>query len=149
VFRYLLQANDRQLVPLADELSFIRSYGHLLQARHSDGLVLTLHVDPAHESMCLPPLTLQMLVENAVRYNIILPEQPLHIRIYTTPDNRLYVANSLQRKPLRVETGGAGLTNLTIRYGLFNEGELAIEERPEEFVVSMPLLCETRMAELN
>ncbi|HEV7351197.1 sensor histidine kinase [Telluribacter sp.] len=149
VFRYLLQASERHLVPLAEEVEFIRSFGHLLQVRYPAGLVLDLSIDPAQESLLIPPLTLQMLVENAVRYNIILPEQPLHIRIYTTADRRLYVANTLQRKPLRVETTGAGLTNLTVRYGLLNEGELTIEEQPQWFVVSMPLVSTERIAELS
>ncbi|GAB3178089.1 sensor histidine kinase [Telluribacter humicola] len=148
VFRYLLQS-ERQLVPLSEEVEFIQSFGHLLQVRYPAGLVMDISIDATQKSLFIPPLTLQMLVENAVRYNVILPEQPLHIRIYTTPDQRLSVANSLQRKPLRVETTGAGLTNLTIRYGLLNEGELIIEEQPDWFVVSMPLVTESRLAELK
>ncbi|MBD2756739.1 sensor histidine kinase [Spirosoma validum] len=146
VFRYLLQASDHNLVPLRDEMTFIRSYFHLLQTRYQAGLVLDVAVDPADEEGLIPPLTLQVLVENAVRYNIILPAQPLHIRIYTTPDQRLYVANTLQRKVLRVQVTGAGLTNLATRYELLNEGKLVIEEKTGWFVVSLPLVSEGRQA---
>lgn len=149
VFRYLLQASERQLVPLRDEVMFIRSYGHLLQTRYQTGLVLDLDINPLHESRLIPPLTLQVLFENAVRYNVILPEQPLHVRVYTTPDNRLFVANTLQRKTLRVDTAGAGLTNLATRYELLNQGELVIEEQPGWFVVSLPLVSEGRLAEVG
>ncbi len=147
VFRYLLQASDRRLVPLREEVAFIHSYCHLLQTRYQGGLVLDLAIDTSHESLLVAPLTLQMLVENAVRYNVILPERPLHIRMYTTPDQRLHVANTLQRKTIRVETAGAGLTNLATRYELLNQGELVIEEQPGWFVVSLPLVSRGLLAE--
>ena len=149
VFRYLLQASDHQLVPLRNELAFIRSYFHLLKTRYQTGLVLDLSIDDAYESLLIPPLTLQVLVENAVRYNIILPQQPLHIRIYTTPDQRLLVANTLQRKTLRIETAGAGLTNLATRYKLLDEGKLIVEEQPHWFVISLPLVTEGRLVEVK
>lgn len=148
VFRYLLQASNHRLVTLREEMDFIRSYGHLLQTRYPNGLLLSLTADAAQETLLMPPLTLQMLVENAVRYNVILPEQPLHIRIYTTPNRRLHVANTLQRKALRVDTYGAGLTNLATRYELLNEGQLVIEEQPGWFVVSLPLLSQRRTDEV-
>jgi sensor histidine kinase YesM len=149
VFRYLLQASDQRLVPLREEVAFMRSYFHLLQTRYRTGLVLSLSIDASHESQLVPPLTLQVLVENAVRYNIILPEQPLHIRIYTTADQRLHVANTLQRKTIRVDTAGAGLANLATRYDLLNEGHLSIEEQPGWFVVGLPLISEGRLAEVG
>ncbi|UFH52384.1 sensor histidine kinase [Spirosoma sp. KNUC1025] len=149
VFRYLLQASEHRLIPLREEIKFIRSYFHLLQTRYQTGLVLELSVDPSVEQGLIPPLTLQVLVENAVRYNVILPSKPLHIRIYTMPDQRLYVANSLQRKTLRVETAGAGLSNLATRYELLNTGKLLIEEQAGWFVVSLPLVSEGRVAELE
>ena len=149
VFRYLLQASERNLVALQDEVTFIRSYGHLLQTRYQGGLWLDISIDSSYNARLIPPLTLQMLVENAVRYNVILPEQPLHIRIATTPDGRFSVANTLQRKTLRVDTAGAGLANLTVRYELLNEGKLIIEEQPDWFVVSLPLVSEGRLAEVE
>lgn len=149
VFRYLLQANDHRLVPLRDELAFIRSYGHLLETRYQTGLMFELNVDPTHNSLLIPPLSLQVLVENAVRYNSILPEQPLHIRIYSTPDERLLVANTLQRKIIRVETAGAGLNNLATRFELLNEGKLSISEESGWFTVSLPLAKERKLVEIG
>ncbi|QIP11889.1 histidine kinase [Spirosoma aureum] len=149
VFRYLLQASEHQLVPLHDEIAFIRSYFHLLQTRYQTGLILDLSVDTSEGQGLIPPLTLQVLVENAVRYNVILPGKPLHVRIYTTADQRLYVANTLQPKSLRVETAGGGLSNLVTRYELLNEGKLVIEEQPGWFIVSLPLMSEGRVAEVG
>ena len=149
VFRYLLQASDYQLISLDDELEFIRSYFHLLQTRYQAGLILELSVEPSRGHWFIPPLALQVLVENAVRYNVILPQKPLHIRIYTGADHRIFVANTLQLKILRVETAGAGLGNLATRYQLLNEGDLLIEEQPGWFVVSLPLMSERKLLEIE
>jgi hypothetical protein len=144
LFRYLLEASEQQLVTLGEEVNFIRSYTHLLLTRYPNNLVIDLQIEPASEDWLIPPLTLQLLVENAVRHNVMLPEQPLTIRIYTMSDQRLYIANSLQRKSLLVESDRARLTNLTIRYELLNKGELIIEEKSDWFLVSLPLICNMR-----
>ncbi|MVM37655.1 sensor protein lytS [Spirosoma sp. HMF3257] len=140
VFRYLLQAGEQQLIPLRDEIAFIQSYFHLLKTRYQAGLVLELDIDETQQAQLIAPLTLQMLVENAVRYNVILPEQPLHIRISTTPNGWLWVENTLQRKPLLVDTSGANLTNLATKYELLGQKTVLIEERRGWFIVSVPLL---------
>ncbi|GAB3989528.1 hypothetical protein GCM10028807_14630 [Spirosoma daeguense] len=148
VFRYLLQASEQRLVPLRSEIQFIQSYFHLLQTRYQDGLRLELGIDTSQESLLLPPLALQILVENAVRYNVILAEKPLHIRIYTTAEQRLYVENTLQLKNLRVEVDSDGLTNLAARYKLLNEGDVLIMEKDGWFSISMPLLTEGKLVEV-
>ncbi|MBO0936050.1 histidine kinase [Fibrella sp. HMF5335] len=148
VFRYLLQASSQPSITLGDELAFVRAYSHLLQARYDAGLQLEVAVEASQEQAHLVPLTLQTLIENAIRYNIILPEQPLRIRIYTE-QGRLFVANTLQRKTLRVATAGSGLTNLAMRYKLTNHGQLAINETAGWFVVSLPLVREEENAPLT
>lgn len=148
VFRYILQASNRSFVPLGDELAFGRSYGHLLQARYGIGLELDIAVTSSDEQQLIVPLTLQILVENAVHYNIILPEQPLRIRIYTTP-GRLHVDNTLQRKNLRVARAGSGLTLLTMRYDLLNQGAFLIAEEGDWFKVSLPLIEQEELAALE
>ncbi|MBO0952579.1 sensor histidine kinase [Fibrella forsythiae] len=145
VFRYLLQASSRSSVTLGEELAFVRAYIHLLQARYDTGLQLDVAVDASQEEAYLVPLTLQTLIENVIRYNVILPEQPLRIRIYTE-QGRLFVANTLQRKTLRVAMAGSGLTNLAMRYKLTNYGQLAINETAGWFVVSLPLVRELENA---
>ncbi|MBO0930258.1 sensor histidine kinase [Fibrella aquatilis] len=148
VFRYLLQASNQPSATLGEELAFVRAYSHLLQARYEAGLQLDVAVDASQEQAYLVPLTLQTLIENAIRYNVILPEQPLRIRIYTE-GGRLFVANTLQRKTLRVATAGSGLTNLAMRYKLTNYGQLAISETAGWFVVSLPLMHQEENALLT
>jgi hypothetical protein len=148
VFRYILQASNLSSISLSDELDFARSYGHLLQARYGAGLEVDIAVDSSDKQQLIVPLTLQILVENAVRYNVILPEQPLRIRIYTTP-GRLHVDNTLQRKNLRVSKAGSGLTLLTMRYDLLSQGAVLITEEGTWFAVSLPLMEKEELAALE
>jgi len=140
VYRYLLQTNEQELTPLAVELSFIDSYYHLLKTRHGTGLQLEVHVAEEYLAHQLPPLTLQMLVENAVKHNVILTNRPLRIEIKTTPTGNLRVSNNLQRKTTRVESNHVGLRNITARYQLLAQTAPAIEAGPDQFVILLPLL---------
>ncbi|OUJ74673.1 sensor histidine kinase [Hymenobacter crusticola] len=140
VYRYLLQTNEQELTPLAVELNFINSYYHLLKTRHGAGLQLDVQVAEKYLAHQLPPLTLQMLVENAVKHNVILTNRPLRIEIKTTPTGSLRVSNNLQRKTTRVESNHVGLHNITARYQLLAQTAPAIEAGPEQFVILLPLL---------
>ncbi|WP_229311146.1 sensor histidine kinase [Larkinella soli] len=140
VYRYLLQANHREVVPLQSELEFITSYTNLLHTRYGASLRVSQEIDPALLDLCLPPQSLQTLVDNAIKYNIMLPGKPLTIRIRTTPDGRLQVTNSLQRKTIRVETSQHRLSALIAKYRLLGETQVSITETGTEFEVTLPLL---------
>ncbi len=140
VYRYLLRANEADLTPLRTELHFIESYFHLLKTRHGEGIRLETAVSDAFADSPLPPLTLQLLVENAVKHNVILPEEPLTVRIRTTPARQLVVENTLQRKRLRVESNGVGLSNIAVKYRLLGQAEPLVEEQNGWFRVTLPLL---------
>ncbi len=145
VYRYLLRSNEGELTPLRTELEFIRSYFHLLKTRYGAGISLTVEVPDETQGALILPLALQLLVENALKYNRILPEEPLHIRIRVQPDrelpiDRLWVENSLQRKILRVDPDREGLTNMGVRYRLLGQPEPIIDERGGWFSVALPLI---------
>ncbi len=140
VYRYLLRSNDSSLVPLATELEFIQSYYHLLKTRHGDSLTLETHIHPGAEMRQLPPLTLQLLIENAVKHNIILPEQPLTIALTTNEQQHLIVSNNLQRKPSRALSNGVGLSNILTKYQILGQPMPIIEDDGREFRVTLPLL---------
>ena len=140
VYRYLLRSNDNDLTTLSVELGFIQSYFHLLKTRHGANIRLEVAVQDCHAEALLPPLTLQLLVENAVKHNVILSKQPLTIRIQTNTQKQLIVENSLQRKTLRVDSNGVGLSNITVKYQLLNQPPPLIEEREGWFRVTLPLL---------
>ncbi len=140
VYRYLLQTSERELTTLRNELEFIKSYYHLLKTRHGASLALYREVDEAYLDAQLPPLTLQLLVENAVKHNVLLPEDPLTISILTTEAGELVVANTIHRKSVRVLSNRVGLANIASRYRLLNLSEPLIEDDGRFFIVRLPLL---------
>ncbi|MPR36852.1 sensor histidine kinase [Salmonirosea aquatica] len=145
VYRYVLRANraegpDQNLTDLDTELDFIHSYFHLLKTRHASGLELIVSVDEGARANLLPPLTLQLLVENAVKHNIVLPELPLTIEISTDGANQLFIKNTLQRKRTRVASNGVGLSNILTKYQLLGQPLPHFQECDGMFVVSLPLI---------
>ena len=140
VYRYLLRTNEDGLTTLDTELQFIHSYFHLLKTRYGDGLELELKIDDRSLGYLLPPLTLQMLVENAVKHNMILRDSPLRIMILTTNSNRLVVSNNLQRKDRMVYSTKVGLNNIHNKYRLMKQEEIMIRDDGKEFAVAVPLI---------
>jgi sensor histidine kinase YesM len=135
VYRYLLQNNVAELTSLATEVRFIRSYFHLQQTRYGNGLTMEIDVADEWAEAQLPPLTLQLLVENAVKHNIVAADQPLHIQIRTDSTGQLIVANNLQRKTSRADrravlSNGVGLANIATKYELLGQPAVRIEELP-------------------
>ncbi|MFC5408695.1 sensor histidine kinase [Larkinella bovis] len=149
VYRYLLRSNENDLVTLFDELRFLRSYFHLLQTRFGSSIALQVTVAPESREALLPPLTLQLLVENAVKHNIILPDQPLTIRIRTTSPDTLIVENNLQRKNLRIESNGVGLSNIDHKYRLLNQPAPLVGEADGWFQVILTLLQQPQTQFIN
>jgi LytS/YehU family sensor histidine kinase len=154
VYRYLLQTTGPgapageadELATLERELAFIESYFHLLKTRHGPGLHLTVAVADEYRQHRLPPLALQLLVENAVKHNVILPHRPLHIDIATTAHGALRVRNNLQQKATRAgrfESTQIGLANIRNRYQLLAQAEPLIESDSLYFTVTLPLLAQS------
>ena len=140
VYRYLLRTNEDGLTTLDAEMHFIYSYFHLLKTRYGDGLELETIIDERYAGHQLPPLTLQMLVENAVKHNMILKDSPLKILIMTTNSGRLVVSNNLQRKDRMVSSNKVGLTNIVNKYRLMKQEEISVRDDGKEFAVVVPLI---------
>lgn len=140
VFRYLLRNNDTELTTLAQELQFMRSYYHLLQTRYGRAISMHTHVDPTFESYLLPPLTLQLLVENAVKHNRLHKESPLRIELFSEAPARLVVRNNLAAREQRIESTGIGLRSINSRYSLLNHEPLTIQKEDGFFCVVIPLI---------
>lgn len=148
VYRYLLQTNQSQLVTLRAELDFIRSYGYLLQTRYGPALDWRLRVDNDGRDYYLPPLTLQLLVENAIGHNILDAERPLSISIELT-GNRLIVKNIIQRKTRQIKTLPGGLINLTTQFGLVGLRSPHITDDGLWFCVQVPLALKNMESEVT
>ncbi|WP_077924253.1 sensor histidine kinase [Spirosoma sp. 209] len=144
VYRYLLRTNDIELTTLQTELTFVDSYYHLLKTRYGSGIDLIRDIDASLLAYRLPPLTLHLLLENAIKHNIVSADQPLIIRLSTTPDGWLTISNTLQRKPAnRVSSTQKGLLNILNKYQLLGQRTPRVEETNNTFVVSLPLLPPT------
>jgi sensor histidine kinase YesM len=140
VYRYLLRTNEEGLTTLDSDMQFIYSYYHMLKTRYGDGLDMETKIDNHYLNYQIPPLTLQMLVENAVKHNMILKNNPLKILIMTTNSGRLIVSNNLQRKDRMVSSNKVGLTNIVNKYRLMKKEEISVRDDGKEFAVVVPLI---------
>jgi sensor histidine kinase YesM len=140
VYRYLLRNNEDELVPLSTELKFIQSYYHLLKTRYGNGIEMKLNIENNPEDYLLPPLTLQLLVENAVKHNNLLKEKPLVIEISLPEKGWLVVKNNLQKKTITVDSSKIGLNNIREKFRLLEQSDVVINETATEFLVGLPLL---------
>jgi sensor histidine kinase YesM len=145
VYRYLLRNNEDDLTTLSEELQFIRSYAHLLQTRYCESLQMLVNIHPKYHEHRLPPLTLQMLVENAVKHNRMMKECPLRIMLRTENGN-LIVVNNLQRKVRQVSSNRVGLGNITKKYKLLGQPDIVVKETQKEFAVIIPLIAPSPVA---
>ncbi|RZJ92646.1 MAG: sensor histidine kinase [Chryseobacterium sp.] len=140
VYRYVLNFNEQYLTPLKDELSFIRSYLYILNERFEDALQVEIDVDEHCLDLYIPSMSLQLLVENAVKHNMILPESPLRISITCIDKLSLTVENNFQPKKTAAEGTGTGLKNIVERYKLIAGRTIDVSNDGEKFTVNIPLL---------
>jgi two-component system LytT family sensor kinase len=140
VYRYLLTFHDHQRISVQAELAFTRSYLYILQERLEDSLQVSISINKAYVDYYMPPLTLQILVENAVKHNIASAEQPLYLRIYANADDTITVENSYQPKRSMEESNGKGLQNIRDRYKLLAGKAIEVGCKHANFVVTLPLL---------
>jgi two-component system LytT family sensor kinase len=139
VYRYLLDNKDRELVTLEDELTFIRSYTYLLQIRFDTNIKFTIEVENSALQKLVPPMAIQILVENAIKHNEISEELPLSVSI-TNYENELVVTNNLQLRTNTEPSSKTGLKNIKDRYHYFTDKPVEIIESANSFVVKIPLL---------
>ncbi len=140
MYRYILQSGERDLVCLKDELQFLESYTYLIQMRyHQYCFRIDLDVDPAHLHMEIPPMALQLLVENAVKHNEISKGCPLEVKIYSK-DDFLVVENKMHPRNSPVDSTGNGLINLDKRYFLLRKKRIHISSDQNIFSVKLPLI---------
>ena len=140
VYRYILNNKERELVSLAEEISFVKSYLFLLRMRYPDNLTFDFNIEDKYGSMTIPPLTLQMLVENAIKHNIISKTKPLHIDIYIENGQSVIVKNNLQKKETADVSTKTGLENIRKRYRILGQKEIDIITSATNFMVAVPLI---------
>ncbi len=149
IYRYVLQNNERNLITLADELEFIDAFFNLLKTRYEDAIQLIVRVNKDYLNFYLPPHTLQLLVENAVKHNIVSSAKPLIIKIFTDDLQQLIVENNIQQKATAVKSNKMGLTNIFAKYNLLNQPQVIINHTDLIFRVMLPLIAVANETEVN
>ena len=140
VYQYILRNQEKELVTLRQEIAFLEPYTYLLQQRFPD--CLHVHIDIEEESIeqHVVPIALQMLVENAIKHNIVSKQQPLQVNIFSTGDGTLFVTNNVQPKRSKEASSKIGLKNIDQRYNLITGKSIVVKEDGKTFSVSLPLI---------
>ena len=139
VYRYVLDQKDHELVALETELNFLESYIFLHQIRFGTNLQVEIGIQSKNFKVI--PLSVQMLVENAIKHNEISDQKPLLIRLYLNDEQYLVIENALQKKS-GSEGNGTGIQNISDRYGFFTDRKIQITFSLERFKIAIPLLTD-------
>jgi sensor histidine kinase YesM len=139
VYRYVLEQKNKDLVTVDEELQFAKTYMSLLKMRFEDSIIFDIPERASNPDSKVVPLSLQLLLENAVKHNMVTTSKPLHIKIYESHDN-LVVENNLQLKQIVKKSSGVGLSNIKERYALLTNRKVNINQRANGFAVAIPML---------
>ncbi len=139
IYRYVLEQKDKELVSLEEELAFAKTYMNLLKMRFENSLFYELPTTAINSEAKVVPLSLQLLLENTVKHNVVSEQRPLHIRIYVEGDY-LAVQNDYQKKEVLQERQGVGLQNIVNRYGIITNRKVLIAQNEKTFTVKIPIL---------
>jgi LytS/YehU family sensor histidine kinase len=137
VFRYVLEQKDNEITTVDAELDFIESYIYMQTIRFGKNLIVNIDVND--RSRYIIPLSLQMLIENAIKHNVISKEFPLTISILSKNEDYIEISNNLRKKPA-VNTGNIGLENIKSRYRFFTSNPVIVLEDEMNFVVEIPVI---------
>lgn len=143
VYRYVLEQKNKDLVPVDEELAFARTYMNLIKMRFEDSITVDIPDSISNTELKVVPLSLQLLLENAVKHNMVTPTKKLHIKIYEDR-NRLVVQNNIQSKQVIKKGSGVGLHNIKQRYQLLTDTGVSIQDDGVTFEVAVPMLIEQK-----
>jgi sensor histidine kinase YesM len=139
VYRYVLEQKDKELVSVDEELAFAKTYMNLLKMRFENSLTYELPTLEINPEAKVVPLSLQLLLENTVKHNIVSEQKPLNIKIFIENDY-LVIQNYYQKKEVLQDRKGVGLQNIINRYGIITNRKVLIEHNEKTFTVKIPIL---------
>ena len=139
VYRYVLEQKNKELISVDEELKFAKTYVRLLKMRFEDSIIFEIPEKATNPDARVVPLSLQLLLENAVKHNIVNSGNPLKIRIFEK-DGNLIVENILQPKEVLKKSTGVGLSNIMQRYSLLTDRQVQINKTASHFSVEIPML---------
>ncbi|MDT0606594.1 sensor histidine kinase [Croceitalea rosinachiae] len=147
-YRYILDNREHDLVNLQKELGFMDAFIFMMDVRHKQAVVIDLNIKVDPEQYLIPTLSLQMLVENALKHNIYSKEKPLKIAISTIGEDALAIKNNFQKRELKQNTTQLGIKNIKKRYAFYTNKQVLVREETDFFEVIIPLL-DKRVTEMN
>lgn len=139
VYRHILEVKDEESIPVRDELEVLKAYAFLLKTRFGDNIDITIDIPQEKYGYHIVPLSLQLLMENAIKHNIVSMDKPLRIKVFSENGN-LVVSNNLQVKNQVSESTGFGLENIRNRYRLITDKNVKVTADENRFIVSIPLI---------
>jgi len=139
VYRYVLEQKNKDLVTVDEELKFARTYVRLLKMRFEDSIIVDIPEQCSDPEAKIIPLSLQLLLENAVKHNVVSESRPLHLTV-KEEEGMLVVSNNLQEKQVVKKSSGVGLTNIQQRYRILTERQVHIHKTAAAFSVKLPML---------
>lgn len=139
VYRYVLTQDAQDTVTVEEEMGFINNYIEILKTRFDKGLEFIFDIGADDMLKSVPPMSLQLLIENAIKHNAVLPDNPLVVRIYSD-GSELCVSNNLRPRMSSSEGVGIGLKNLSKKYAILSETDISISRSDDTFTVKLPLL---------
>lgn len=145
-YRYIMK--NQRLVELEQELEFAKSYSEMMQTRYGDNIHFEYNIDSSKQHNYIIPLSLQILIENALKHNVVSERHPLTISIETTEAATLRVSNKMNPKQETVQGTGVGLANLNNRYKMLCRKDIVISAQEGFFSVDVPLLEPQKAAKL-
>ncbi|MBI1836039.1 MAG: histidine kinase [Flavobacteriia bacterium] len=139
VYRYILDNRNTELITISDEMKFLESYFFLLKIRFGENIQITIELNENELQKMIPPLSIQTLVENAIKHNEISSSFPLFIKI-STLHNNLVICNNIQLRIQYDKSSKTGLKNIQKRYHFFTDREIFILNDEQNFCVHIPML---------
>lgn len=140
VYRYVLSNHEKEVVELRSELEFIKPYVFLLQQRFASGLEVDIDIPEKYNSFYIIPVALQMLIENAIKHNIVSRNKPLRITLHANGNQTLVVRNNLQPRQEPAASSQIGIQNIIKRYELIGQNNVMVRKTAQYFEVELPLL---------
>jgi len=141
VYRYILENRESELATIESEMTFINSYIFLLQIRFDKNIQFNIEIDSEKKQCLIPPMSLQLLIENAIKHNEISTDHPLTITI-KTKNEQIEISNNLQLRTNQEPSSKTGIQNIIDRYTYFTKREIEIIQDEKSFIVKIPILKE-------
>lgn len=141
-YRYVMQQHENHTVTLREEMEFVDTFFNMMQTRYGDNLRMDCCIGSEWLSFRMPPISVQLLIENAIKHNVVSARHPLTINLSTTPSGTIRVSNPLQPKQVQADAASShvGLENLSLRYRMLFHADIVVAQSDNEFVVELPLI---------